>query len=254
MAKRKLFIDLGHFAKVPGASGIKSEIEWTRLIGARIEEQIDKSYWDVIWVPTDYLLVSDNNTNIRKRCEWIRTRALPDDVLISIHANAFTDPKARGVETYYAAGKSTTELMRKAAVRMTQLYNKYTGVPIRQTGAFPDSSSQHPRLGILQDTIPHALLVETGFCTNEDDMRVDPFLAAKAIAMYANTINPLYQDPMPTPAPTPDEELAQKIKLLKGLGVIKSELGMDNLMPKREAVLMCGRLWEKVVELVNSIK
>lgn len=251
MANKKLFIDLGHFAKVPGAAG---EIEWTRKIAARLEEQIDKSYWDVLWVPTDYLLISDSNANIRKRCEWIKARTTGADVLISIHANAFTDPNARGVETYYAAGKTNSEAMRVQAVRLTQLYNKYTGVPIRQTGAFPDSSSQHPRLGILQDTIPHALLLEAGFCTNELDTRVDPYLAAKAVAMYVNTLNPNYQDPMPTPVPTPDEQLAADVDLLFSLNVITTKLGLDNPMKKSEGIRMLARLWRKVLELVNSIK
>lgn len=242
MANRNLFIDLGHFSAVSGAAG---EIEWTRKIAARLEEQIDKSYWNVLWVPPEqqkipFINVKDSETNLTLRFKWIRDRAKDGDQLISIHGNAAA-PSARGVETFYAAGKgSTSENNRLEAIKLSAIYNKYTGVPIRGTGAKPDNQSQHSSLGMLQSTIPNALLLEAGFVSNKEDMAVDPYVAAKAIADYVNSLNPNYK-PMPVPQVPEDQELRGYLDEFKAKGILKSTLGMDNPAKRSETVLIVGR-------------
>jgi hypothetical protein len=234
---RNLFIDLGHFKAVPGAPG---EWQWVRRIADHLVKFVDTSYWNLVWVPDEFQGVSDKDANLNMRCTWIRSASKAGDQLISIHGNSFTDANARGVETYYASKKPNTEANRLEAIKLTKSFNKYTGIPIRQTGAFPDDHSQHPRLAILQFTIPNALLVEAGFCSNKLDMAVDPELAAKGIIMYANQLNPNYQ-PMPEPVPNPDEELNKYVKRFKERGYIKSEFGLDNPAKKSEVILMMGR-------------
>ena len=232
MAKIKLFIDLGHYAKVPGAKG---EIEWTRRIASFIEAKINKTFLDVVWVPTfENLAASSQNLNARTR--FIRENSTSsNDMLLSIHANSSGDPSANGVETFYALGKPASKAMELEAVRLSKVYSEKTGTKVRGTGAKSDNQSQHSRLAMLQDTIPKALLLEAGFASNAKDMSVNPELAAAAIADFYNS--PFLNSTMPPQ----DQELDKYVKRFVDRGVIKSANNLDLPTKKSETILILGR-------------
>lgn len=243
--KRKLFIDLGHSPTIAGATGIKTEVNWVREIWAQLKGLIDTNYWDLIQVQDEFPGIKNGNDNLIKRIQNINAIGKPTDFLLSLHANAVdSDPTARGVETFYVAGPISTE---QEAIKLSASYNRFTAVPIRGgDGAKEDTESNRPRLGILRDTKPLALLIECGFVTNKEDMAVPPLSAAQGIADFLNKLNPNYK-----PMPIMDEKDLALVTRAHALGIIK---GLDNLegaTNKRETVLMIMRVLEKIEAKLN---
>lgn len=185
---RKLFLDLGHSKRFPGASGFRDEVSWVREIALILFPLLDCTKWELAKVPDTFLndlLPGGGNRNLINRINWINKKGLKTDHLLSIHANAASTPKARGVETLFYGGSQESE---KAAIVLSQSYAKATNIPLFGDGADPDTASRFGRLGIIRDTHPSAFLIECGFVTNKLDMSVDPKLAAQGIANYFNTI------------------------------------------------------------------
>lgn len=183
--KRKLFVDLGHSAKWPGAIGVKSEVSWNRAIYRELEPLLRgvciQKGWELIAVPEAFFGDLTSNMNLVRRIRWINARSKPTDLLLSVHGNAAANPKVRGVTTCYMGG---SESARREAVEMSKAYSRATGVPIWNGGAFDDRNSRFGRIGMVRDTTPFALLIEAGFVTNEVDMLTSPRDAAAAIARY----------------------------------------------------------------------
>lgn len=183
--KRKLFVDLGHSAKWPGAIGVKSEVTWNRAIYRELEPLLRgvciQKGWELIAVPEAFFGDLTSNMNLIRRIRWINARSRPTDLLLSIHGNAATNPKVRGVTTCYMGG---SESARREALAMSKAYSQAIGVPIWNGGAFDDRNSRFGRIGMVRDTTPFALLIEAGFVTNSLDMFVNPRDAARAIAGY----------------------------------------------------------------------
>lgn len=245
--KRKLFIDLGHSPTIAGATGIKTEVNWVREIWGQLKNLIDLNYWDVVLVQDEFPGIKNGNDNLIKRIQQINAIGKSTDFLLSIHANAVdTDPTARGVETFYVAGAVSPE---QEAIKLSKSYNRFTGVPIRGgDGAKEDTESNRPRLGILRDTKPLALLIECGFVTNKDDMAVPPLAAAQGIAQFLNELNPNY-----VAQPVMDEKDTALVNRAKDLGIIKTTDNLEVVLRKREAILMIMRTIEKI-ELKLNIK
>lgn len=181
---KKLFIDLGHSKRYPGAIGIKSETDWNRAIWQQLKPLLDQNKWEILEVPTDYLTDISSNRQLINRISWINKRSKPTDFLLSIHGNAASNPSARGVTTCYMGGSKSAQI---EASKLSQQYAQTTGVPVWSGGAFDDRDGRFGRIGMVRDTTPFALLIEAGFVTNALDMKVDPLVAAKAIAAYFNS-------------------------------------------------------------------
>lgn len=180
---RTLLVDLGHSKRYQGAIGIRSEVDWNRAIWKELKPLIDAKRWRILEVPTDYLTDWSANRQLVNRINWINKNSAVSDVLLSIHGNAATNPKARGVTTCYMGGSESARL---EAVKLSQAYAKATGTPIWNGGAFDDRNARFSRIGMVRDTKPLALLIEAGFVTNKQDMAVTPKQAAEGIANYLN--------------------------------------------------------------------
>ncbi len=135
-----------------------------------------------------------------------------ETLLISIHLNA-GDPSARGIEAWYSSKHPELSAFALAIARSTA---SSTGLPLRPNPTLPSNQNRFGRLGILDDTILRACLIEAGFVTNEFDAALiqDPNLRPTiaqgilgGIRAYL-TLSPSPQPqppptPIPTPAPTP---------------------------------------------------
>jgi hypothetical protein len=174
---KKLFIDLGHSKRFPGARGVKDEVAWTREIAAHVTAQ----GWDISWVPESFPWTLTSNQELIRRIGWINARAKDGDWLLSIHGNAAVNPAVRGVTTCYMGG---SEWARKKAVALSKSVSAATGVPVWGGGAFDDRTARFGRIGMCRDTRPPALLVEAGFVTNREDMAVRPEAYAKGISDF----------------------------------------------------------------------
>lgn len=182
---KKLFLDLGHSKKFPGASGFRQEIDWNRAVGNLLPGLIDKTKWQVVLVPTDFATDRTANIQLINRINWINRYGKPTDYLLSLHGNGSTNPKARGVYTCYMGGY---ESMRQQAIALSKSYALSTGIPLALDGSFDDRNGRFHRIGMVRDTTPLALLIEMGFCSNIFDMAVAPSAAAKGIANYYNAL------------------------------------------------------------------
>ena len=182
---KKLFIDLGHSYKYPGAKGVSSEVSWNRSIMQYLSLMIDPKKWQLVMVPTDYITDWSSNRQLVNRINWINKNATASDHLLSIHGNAAANPNVRGVTTCYMGGSESSRL---EAVKLSESFSKATKVPVWNGGAFDDRNGRFGRIGMVRDTKPWALLIEAGFVTNADDMKVDPKVAAQGIANYYNNL------------------------------------------------------------------
>jgi N-acetylmuramoyl-L-alanine amidase len=183
--QRKLFVDLGHSKRWPGAVGIKAEVDWNRAIWASLQPMLQtlcaKKGWTLIPVPTNFLIEFSANNNLVQRIKWINARSKPSDLLLSIHGNAATNPNVSGVTTCFMGGSESARL---EAIKLSQAYSQATGVPVWNGGAFDDRNGRFGRIGMVRDTTPFALLIEAGFVTNRQDMTVETKKAAEGIVRY----------------------------------------------------------------------
>lgn len=164
---------------------MKSEVAWNRAIYRELEPLLRgvciQKGWELIAVPEALFGDLTSNMNLIRRIRWINARSRPTDLLLSIHGNAATNPRVRGVTTCYMGG---SESARQEAVAMSKAYSQATGVPIWNGGAFDDRNSRFGRIGMVRDTTPFALLIEAGFVTNADDMKIAPTKSALGIRDY----------------------------------------------------------------------
>lgn len=183
MPTRKLLVDLGHSKRFSGAVGIRSEVDWNRAIWKELKSMIDAKKWQIVEVPTDYITDFSANRQLYNRIVWINKNSGSSDLLLSIHGNAATNPRARGVTTCFMGGSNSAKL---EAEKLSKSYAKVTGVPVWNGGSFDDRNGRFGRIGMVRDTKPLALLIEAGFVTNKEDMAVPTSSAAFGIAEYLN--------------------------------------------------------------------
>lgn len=182
---RQLFVDLGHSVKFPGASGVKSEVDWNRAVWRALWPLINSQKWQVVAVPTAFAtdFIPSANLNLIQRIRWINAHAHDGDWVLSIHGNAAGNPAIRGVETCFYTGSSYAQQL---AAQLSAAYSKATGVPLFAGGTMGDMSGRYGRIGMIRDTKPLALLIECGFVTNQQDMQVPASMAAQGIAAFLN--------------------------------------------------------------------
>lgn len=85
------------------------------------------------------------------------------DLFVSIHMNGFTNPDAKGTETWYSRGSVIGENAATAVHKeMTKAFNSYT---FKDRGCKIDERG----LCVLKSTIMPAILIEVGFISNVDE-------------------------------------------------------------------------------------
>jgi len=137
------------------AFGTTEHVEVTRLV-ARCCEELASLGVQAECIPVHLLL--------HEKIAWINRKAVPEDVLVSVHMNSGKS-SARGLEVYYYGGSSESlhagARLQKALSLETMLSNR---------GLKPDTQTRHGRLGIIRDTKPWAFLLEFGFLTSQEDL------------------------------------------------------------------------------------
>jgi N-acetylmuramoyl-L-alanine amidase len=110
-------IDAGHGGKDPGASGRNGAIEKDVVmqIARRLAQEIDaQPGFSPMLIRSD-----DSFVSLRERTE--RARSAQADFLISIHADAFSDSRARGATVYVLSDKGASD---EAGRRLAQRENE----------------------------------------------------------------------------------------------------------------------------------
>lgn len=157
----KIMLDAGHGYSTPGKrspDGFR-EYEFNRAV-ANFAKTLLESYKDV----TVYFAHSDKrDVPLKERTD--QANRLKVDCYVSIHANAFGSAgwnNARGIETYVhpSRPKIATELARKVQRNL-----------VIATG-LTDRGVKTSDFHVLRETAAEAILVECGFLTNREELKL----------------------------------------------------------------------------------
>lgn len=174
----KVFIDQGHNPRNPNAgaegNGLREQ-DLVYEIGVRLAALLNADPNFEVRLsrnsPTE-ILGTSNAESLRLRVA--AANSWPADIFISLHANASTNPGARGSEGLVYRIPSTAANLSEDIIDQLSLI---TGLPNRGTTA-------RPGLYVLRRTAMPAVLVELGYITNAGDaalMRDDPYVFALGV-------------------------------------------------------------------------
>ena len=152
---KAICIDAGHGGADPGAVGVTGvkEKDINLLVAQKVRDKLADDHLVVMTRDKDTYL------NLSRRVEVANEEGA--SLFISIHCNAFTNPKAEGIETFHyhssTQGKLLALEIQRSLVAVTDAINR--GV---KTASFQ----------VLRDTAMPAILVELGFLTNEKEKKL----------------------------------------------------------------------------------
>lgn len=147
----KIVLDAGHGGSDPGAIGPTGvqEKKVALAITLKVGNILVKN-----GVETIYTRKTDTTLSLQERTV-ISNKANPD-YFLSIHANAFTNPTASGIETWYFAGSADGQKLAEAV--QAEL--------IKETGKYDRGIKTSSGFYVLKNTNSAAILVETSFISN----------------------------------------------------------------------------------------
>jgi len=145
-------LDPGHGGEDPGAIGPtglhEAEVNWA--VSTRVKQYLERLGYDVVLTRSQ----NDRPTQIQRA-----RMADYADVLVSIHANSFNDPKVRGMEALIY-----TEKYDSGALAHILLYHLGVTTARQNRGI-----KLRPDLTVLKEAVPPAVLVELAFISNPDE-------------------------------------------------------------------------------------
>lgn len=164
--KYKVVLDPGHGKYDSGAvgpTGLK-EKNISLAVALKVGNILNKNGVETVYTrTTDDIAYTDNHDNqlknLQLRCD-IANKANPN-CFVSIHANSFESPTARGIETFYFSGSASGEKLAKAV--QTEL--------IKETGKV-DRNIKTAGFYVLKHVEATAILVETSFISNPEEEKL----------------------------------------------------------------------------------
>ncbi|MBE3594719.1 MAG: N-acetylmuramoyl-L-alanine amidase [Candidatus Carbobacillus altaicus] len=150
-------LDSGHGGYDVGTEGVSGRYEKDLVLkialltrDALMEKSVQAGLDLLVWMTReDDRFISDID---HERAKMVRAHG--GDIVISIHANSFVDPRVSGTETYYydATSLPLAHIMQQALVRAT---------------GFNDRGVRQANFYMLKETGMPAVLLELGYVTNE---------------------------------------------------------------------------------------
>lgn len=152
----KIFIDSGHGGHDPGATskGVK-EKDITLDIGLLLGQILVTKGFHV-----GYARTGDSFVSLSDRAN--RSNRFGADIFISIHCNAFTSPKAKGVETFYFRTSKNGQ----------KLAGKFQNSIVQNNLSTANRGIKQGNFYVLRRTRATAVLLELGFLTNDKDIEI----------------------------------------------------------------------------------
>lgn len=152
----RILISAGHGGRDSGAVCD----EWQEANFCQLMRNIVKYYLETY----GYNVITDGSWNENLPLKNAIKIAKSVDLAIEFHLNAFSKASARGIEV----------LANPEDIRISQdlagAINRITGIPLRgDKGYKPENSGQHTRLGFVR---AGGIIVESGFITNPEDMKL----------------------------------------------------------------------------------
>ena len=157
-------IDAGHGGSDTGAVGPRGTTEKAVALAVALKtEKIlqDEGFKVVMTRRTDIDVAAPNASNTAELQARVNKAPSQADIFISIHCNAFSNPKSNGMETYYygssAKAQKLAKLMNEELAKYGGLFNR--GVKVAN-------------FYVLKHTKCPATLIEIGFITNPDEEKL----------------------------------------------------------------------------------
>ncbi len=157
-------IDAGHGGSDTGAVGPRGTTEKSVALAVALKtEKIlqDEGFKVVMTRRTDIDVAAPNASNTAELQARVDKAPKQADIFISIHCNAFSNPKSNGMETYYYGSSAKAQ---KLAKLMNEELAKYGGLFNRGVKA--------ANFYVLKHTKCPATLIEIGFITNPDEEKL----------------------------------------------------------------------------------
>lgn len=156
MSKKIICIDAGHGGTDPGAvNGKYYESNAALAMALSLGRLLTRAGYSVI-----YTRDKDEFLTLAERCKISNEAGAA--AFISIHLNAATNKNAAGIETWIYKGCSKT-----AKTLAAEIQNKL----ILETCAKDRGVKKSASLYVLKKTKAPAVLIETGFISNEDEKK-----------------------------------------------------------------------------------
>lgn len=151
-AQYKIVIDAGHGGKDPGAMSISNNYEkWLTLsLATKVNALLAKE------PSIQTYMTREDDTFIELDDRVKAANEMNADLFISIHANRFTSPSVRGVETYFSRDESIP-----LAEKLHQA--------VLQGSGLPDRGVRRSDFRVIKYTTMPAVLLETGYLSNVND-------------------------------------------------------------------------------------
>lgn len=151
---KKVFLDFGHGGEDPGAvsQGLK-EKDIVLSIGTKVKKHLERCK---IQVNTSRDI--DKTVSLEQRCT--SANSIGSNCFVSIHCNSFSSSSAKGLEVYSSASstKDLATILYNQLVK-DNLYNSKRGV-------------KHNNFYVLKNTKMRAALIELGFISNIEDVKL----------------------------------------------------------------------------------
>ena len=154
--KKIIIIDAGHGGIDPGSDshGIL-EKDINLEIALKLQEVLHENGYSVLMTRED-----DNSLSLRERSDFANEKEA--DLFISLHQNCYAqDASVHGIEVYYNSDKTTND---------QQLAQMIQESLINETGAKNRGIHSDNGLVVTRETIMPAVLVETAFISNDDEL------------------------------------------------------------------------------------
>ncbi|NEO30129.1 MAG: cell wall hydrolase [Symploca sp. SIO3C6] len=157
----RIILSAGHDLRDPGAVALgTTESKEMRLTRDLVAKELKARGADFISVP-DYLSLTGT-------IRWVNANAVPGDVAIDLHGNAFNG-SVRGAEAFYIA--KNTQRQKDAQILLDALLKAVPGLPSR--GAKPDTVTMHRSgLAFCRRIAVASLLLELCFIDNREDLKL----------------------------------------------------------------------------------
>lgn len=223
----KIVIDPGHGGPDPGAvgpSGVQEKVVVLAvaklladiLSAAGVEVRLTRDSDDVPWIPS---------TDLSERVRISNYAGA--DLFISIHANAFSSPQAKGMEIWTSVGQTRADILAESIA--DALIEAFPGLVFRADMSDGDKDKE-ANFYVLYHTRAPAVLVELAFITNpvEEAMLKDPAYQQKAARAIAKGIAAYLGIQLEKTT----DHVADAVQVLQYFGVIGSpEYWLENARP-----------------------
>lgn len=150
-SKKIIVIDAGHGGSDPGATGNNlREADVVLQIAKKLQSLLAQAGYNVVMTRTD-----DSYVGLYDRPAL--ANQLKADVFVSIHANSFSNPSAKGTEILYFNNKKLAQVVHDELMKQVDTVDR--------------GLVERPKLVVLNSTNMPSILVETAFISNPDDAK-----------------------------------------------------------------------------------